>query len=413
MSEGAIPAAYLGHINSKAANHLAILDLIRWNGPLSRTDLAQPTGLSIPTVSNIVESLRAEQLVQDLGQGDSRGGRRPQLFGFNPHVRYVVALSLAKTKLTIGLLDLDGNILTRREHATEAMNTPSEGMQQIIETVDGLMASEAVAEKEAAYIGLSVPGVVDPDDGRLVVSNPLQWYDVPLGQRLAERFDLPILVENDGIAAAWAERRIGADQGRNHMVVFLFQETGMGSGVIINGQVYRGASGVAGEIGHMVVDGNGPRCTCGNYGCLLVMVAQSALVAQGRQAIEDGVDTIMARIVDGDVGALTLDTIIEALAQGDRVAFTLVDRIGRYLGNAVAKVVHILNPSKVIIAGSFVPFGDTLLGPVRRAAKAAVLSRVSDAPDISMSQLGGDVALRGVALLCSERWLSSLEFASN
>jgi glucokinase len=236
---------------------------------------------------------------------------------------------------------------------------------------------------------------------------------VPLGQRLAERFDLPILVENDGIAAAWAERRIGADQGRNHMLVFLFQETGMGSGVIINGQVYRGASGVAGEIGHMVVDGQGPRCTCGNYGCLLVKVAQAALVAQGRQAVEDGVDTIMARIVDGDADVLSLDTIIEALAQGDRVAFSLVDQIGRYLGSAVAKVVHILNPSKVIIAGSYVPFGDTLLGPVRRAAKAAVLSRVSDAPDISMSELGGDVALRGVALLCSERWLSSLEFASN
>jgi glucokinase-like ROK family protein len=413
MSEEAIPAAYLSHINSKAANHLAILDLIRWNGPLSRTGLAQLTGLSIPTVSSIVESLRAEQLVQDLGQGDSRGGRRPQLFGFNPRVRYVVGLSLAKTKLTVGLLDLDGNILTRREQAIEAVNTPGQGMQQIVETLDGLMASEALAEKEAAYIGLSVPGVVDPDDGTLVVSNPLQWYDVPLGQRLAERFDLPILVENDGIAAAWAERRIGADQGRNHMVVFLFQETGMGSGVIINGQVYRGASGVAGEIGHMVVDGKGPRCTCGNYGCLLVMVAQAALVAQGRQAVEDGVDTIMARIADGDVGALTLDTIIEALAQGDRVAFSLVDRIGRYLGSAVAKVVHILNPSKVIIAGSFVPFGDTLLGPVRRAAKAAVLSRVSDAPDISMSELGRDVALRGVALLCSERWLSSLEFASN
>ncbi|MGD2144770.1 MAG: ROK family transcriptional regulator, partial [Anaerolineae bacterium] len=239
--EGLLPA-YPGWIDSRVTNHLAILELIRWEGPLSRTDLAQVTGLSIPTVSSVVDYLRTEGLVQDLGQGESRGGRRPQLFGFNPRVRYVLGLSLAKTKLTIGLLDLDGNILTRREQAIEAMDTPGEGVQQIIETVDGLMASEAVAEKEAAYIGLSVPGVVDPDDGTLVISNPLQWYDVPLGQRLAERFDLPILVENDGIAAAWAERRIGADQGRNHMVVFLFQETGMGSGVIINGQVYRGAS---------------------------------------------------------------------------------------------------------------------------------------------------------------------------
>jgi predicted NBD/HSP70 family sugar kinase len=143
------------------------------------------------------------------------------------------------------------------------------------------------------------------------------------------------------------------------------------------------------------------------------MVAQAALVAQAREVIKDGVDTMMARMVHGDVSALTLNTIVEALAQGDRVAFNLVDRIGHYLGSAVAKVVQILNPSKIIIGGSFVPFGDTLLDPIRRAVKASVLSQASNALEVSTSQLGEDVALRGVTLLCSERWLSSLEFAAD
>jgi glucokinase-like ROK family protein len=413
LKEKGALTSYRNHIDSKVANHLAILNLIRWEGPLSRTDLAQLTGLSIPTVSSIVDYLHAERLAQDLGQGDSRGGRRPQLFGFDPRVRYIVGLSLAKTMLTAALLDLDGNILTRREQVIEVVNRPDEGVQQIVEAVEGLMAGETLAKEEIAHLGISVPGVVDPDDGTLIISSPMQWHDVPLGQQLAGRFDWPVLVENDGIAAAWAERQIGTGQGCSDMVVFLGCETGVGSGVIINGQIYRGATGTAGEIGHMGVDENGPRCICGNYGCLHVMATQAALLAQMREAIEDGVDTIMARMVHGDVSALTLNTIVEALAQGDRVAFDLVDRLGGYLGSTVTKVVQILNPSKIIIGGNFASFGDTLLDPIRRAVKTSVLSQASNALKISMSQLGEDVVLRGVALLCSERWLSSLEFAAD
>jgi glucokinase-like ROK family protein len=413
LEEQKILAAYQSHIASKTANYLLILDLIRWKGPLSRVALAQLTDLSIPTVSNIVDSLQAERLVKDVGQGDSRGGRPPQLFGFTAHTRSVIVLSLTKTELTVALADLNGNLLSRREQTINVTGKPDEGMRLIVEAVDGLMASEAIAERPLAYIGLSVPGVIEPDDGTLIISSPLQWYDVPIGQRLAERFGLPILVENDGIAAAWAERRVGSRQGQDNMVVLLGQEAGIGSGVIINGRIYRGATGTAGEIGHMVVDEDGSRCTCGNYGCLQVMATPEALLAQAREAIEDGIDTIMARMVHGDASTLTLSTIVEALAQGDRVAFNLVNRIGRYLGSAVAKVVHILNPSKIVIGGNLVPFGDTLLDPVRHAVKASVLSRASNALEIAMSQFDEDVVLRGVTLLCSERWLSSLTFTAD
>jgi len=241
----------------------------------------------------------------------------------------------------------------------------------------------------------------------LIVSSPLQWYDIPLGQHLHDHFKLPVLVENDGIAAVWAEREIGAGQGRNHIVSLIGQDTGIGSGIILNGQIYRGISSMAGEIGHMVVEENGPRCTCGNYGCLQVTAIPAVLVKQARAAIEDGVDTYMARMVHGDVNTLTLETVVEALNQGDRVAFNLVDQMGKYLGSVIAKVVHILNPSKVIVGGGFALFGDVLLEPIRRAIKVSVLSRASNDLEVAISPLGRDVSLRGVALLCSEKWLSS------
>lgn len=397
--------------NSKTANYMTILTLIRSEGPLSRADLAERTGLSVPTVSTITDDLQKVGLVEDLGQGDSTGGRRPQLYGFNAGVRQIVALSLSKTKLTTALLDMNGNIITRYEQTLRVINEPEKGIKEIVAAVENLMASEKVSQKEIAFIGLSVPGVVN-SDGDLVISSPLQWYDIPLGQRLRDHFQLPVLVENDGITAVWAEREMGAGQGRNHIVVFLGQDTGISSGIILNGQIYRGVSGVAGEIGHMVVEENGPRCTCGNYGCLQVTAIPHVLVLQARAAIEDGVDTQMARMIHGDLNALTLETVVEALNQGDRVAFNLVDRVSIYLGSAIAKVIHILNPSKVIIGGEFSPFGETLLEPVRRAIKASVLSRASNALEVVMSPLGQDVSLRGIALLCSEQWLSSFNIES-
>jgi glucokinase-like ROK family protein len=397
--------------NSKAANYMAILALIRSEGPLSRANLAQRTGLSVPTVSTITDDLQKVHLIEDLGQGGSRGGRRPQLYGFNAKVRQIVALSLSKRKLTTALLDMNGNIVTRREQSIQVMNEPDKGLKEIVTAVENLMASEKISQRGMAYIGLSVPGVVS-SDGDLVISSPLQWYDIPLGQYLRDHFQLPVLVENDGIAAVWAEREMGAGQGGNHIVAFLGQDTGIGSGIILNGQIYRGVSGVAGEIGHMVVEENGPRCTCGNYGCLQVTAVPDVLVLQARAAIEDGVDTHMARMIHGDLNALTLETVVEALNQGDRVAFNLVDRVGIYMGSAIAKVVHILNPSKVIIGGGFAPFGEILLEPVRRAIKASVLSRASNALEVTMSTLGQDVSLRGVALLCSEQWLSSFNIES-
>ena len=394
--------------NSKAANNATILNLIRSEGPISRADLAQRTGLSVPTVSTIIDDLQKVHLAEELGQGDSSGGRRPQLYGFNPKVWQIVALSLGKTKLTTALLDMSGSIITRHEQTIQVMNKPDEGLQEITAAIENLIMGEKVTPKEIAYIGLSVPGVVSAD-GELVISSPLQWYNIPLGQRLRDHFKLPVLVENDGIAAVWAEREIGAGQGRNHIVSLVGQDTGVGSGIILNGQIYRGISGVAGEIGHMVVEENGPRCTCGHYGCLQVTAIPAVLVKQARVAIEDGVDTHMARMIHGDLNTLTLETIVEALNHGDRVAFNLVDQMGKYLGSAIAKVVHILNPSKVIIGGGFAPFGETLLEPVRRTIKASVLSLASNPLEVVMSPLGQDVSLRGVALLCSEQWLSSFK----
>jgi len=392
--------------NSKTANFTTILSLIRSEGPLSRTDLAQRNELSIPTVSAIIDNLEKDNLIEDLGKGDSSGGRRPQLYGFNPRVRKIVALALGKTKLITALLDLDSNIIARHEKTIQVMNKPDEGLREIVTAIETLLLKNKVPQDDIVYLGLSVPGVINAD-GNLIVSSPLQWYDIPLGQHLHDHFKLPVLVENDGIAAVWAEREIGAGQGRNHIVSLIGQDTGIGSGIILNGQIYRGISSMAGEIGHMVVEENGPRCTCGNYGCLQVTAIPAVLVKQARAAIEDGVDTYMARMVHGDVNTLTLETVVEALNQGDRVAFNLVDQMGKYLGSVIAKVVHILNPSKVIVGGGFALFGDVLLEPIRRAIKVSVLSRASNDLEVAISPLGRDVSLRGVALLCSEKWLSS------
>ncbi|MBI9045962.1 MAG: ROK family transcriptional regulator [Anaerolineaceae bacterium] len=398
-------------INAKMSNYSMILNLIRTQGPICRADLAQYTNLSTPTVSTIIDHLTNSHLIINLGPGDSSGGRRPHLYAINPEVRQIIALSLSKTKLTMALMNMNGTIIVRQEKKFNSINKPDNGIQEIIAAIEALILDENINHRDIAYIGVSVPGVVNSGED-ITISSPLQWYEVPLGRRLSDHFKLPVMVENDCVAAVWAEHEIGAGQGKNHIVSVLGQNTGVGLGIILNGQVYKGITDMAGEIGHMVVEENGPRCTCGNFGCLQVTANPAALVKQALEAIEDGVDTEMARMCQGDTKALTLEIVINALSKGDRVAFNLVDRLGTYLGGAIAKVVHILNPSTVIIGGDFAAFGQTILESVRRPIKASVLSHASNALEVILSPLGQDASLRGIALLCSEKWLSETALES-
>ncbi len=190
------------------------------------------------------------------------------------------------------------------------------------------------------------------------------WREVPLVQRLEEAFGVPAWLENDADAAALAEHRFGAGRGARHMI-FVTVSSGVGGGLIVDGRLHRGASGAAGEVGHMVLNEKGPSCTCGNRGCLEAYASGLAIAARGREAIESGRSAMLARLAQEDP-PLSAETVFRAAAAGDEVSQQMIGEASHYLGLGLVNLVHIFNPEVIVIGGGLSREGEAFLGPARR-----------------------------------------------
>ncbi len=241
-------------------------------------------------------------------------------------------------------------------------------------------------------------------------SAPLKWHQSPLGETLKSHFNIPIFLENDAVCAAWAEHQLGSIQN-NHSISCLTQETGIGMGLIINGQIYRGATGVAGEITHLQGSIVNNICSCGQKDCIAPLLLPNYLRESTCEALESNVDTIMRQLIKHHRHEVTLNLINEALNLGDRFAYSLITELGKNIAKILVPVINTLNPTNITLSGDFVQFGDTLLNSVQHNVKSLVLTQLTKDLSISLSSLGEDAVLQGAASLCCEAWLEKRDLA--
>lgn len=386
-------------------NRSILLNLIRQEGVISRAEIAKRTHLSRSTVSNIISALLEEGLVRETGAGESQGGRRPILVNFNYQAGSVVGLDIAANHLLAVVTDLDARIRAIVEESFSVSEGPEVGLRRAVELARETARRAGADFSRVVGLGLGVPGPLNFGTGT-VVAPPIMpgWDGVPLRVRLQETLGIPVYVDNDANLAALGEHWLGAGRGVDDFV-YVKAEMGVGCGLVLHGEIYRGQIGSAGEIGHLVIDEEGAPCKCGSFGCLETVAGGHAIVQQAEAAVREGRPTALAAAAAN--GGLDIHKIISAAQGGDAVSKGLFRQAGRHIGVAVASLVNVLNPGLVIIGGTMSQVGEDLMEPIRRIVQERALRVAVHSTRIVQGELGAEAtALGAVTLVLQEAFRS-------
>ena len=317
----------------------------------------------------------------------------------SPTTRYLVGVDLGGTKISVGAMPDDGSrTIGVRSSPTRAELGPEavvDRMVEMIETTIALtMAEEGVGRDAFLGVGVGAPGPFDRERGIVVVAPNLGWRNLPLRDRIAQRVGLPAALDNDANCATLGEWWTGAARGARH-VVGITLGTGIGGGLILDGRLYRGASNVAGEVGHTTIETQGRRCACGNYGCLEAYASGPNIAQRAREAIGSGEASALTEMVDGDLAAITAQTVYDANDRGDLLAREVVRETARFLGAGVANLLNVFNPDVVVLAGGVARAGPALFEPLRAEVRRRAFRPAVDACRIVPGTLPGTAGVVG------------------
>ncbi len=309
--------------------------------------------------------------------------------------KHVVGIDIGGTKLATVVADDSGNILSKVRRPTRADKGPEYAINLLFEMVYETVDQTGLEQKAISAIGVSCGGPLDTETG-IVYSPPNLpgWDAFPLKARLESEFNIPAVIENDANACALAEYRFGGGRGYNS-VLYMTMSTGIGGGIVINGQIYHGANDSAGEVGHQILLPDGPLCGCGKRGCLEALCSGPAIARRAKEAIQKESNTTILTLTDGRIDAVKSEHVLAAARQGDMLAQKLVDETAYYMGWGIANVVNILNPDIVLLGTIAIAAEDLLLEPIRKTVSNFAMVRPAEAVKIMPAQLGdslGDLA---------------------
>jgi predicted NBD/HSP70 family sugar kinase len=368
-----------------------LFDLLRDGRPWTRAQLAEATGLARSTITARIDTLMRLGLVAPFGGARSTGGRPPALFALNPTAKLVVGVDIGATHARAALTDLNGSILGEVDAQLKVAEGPEAVLAWVVDSIRDLVDASDRPLADLAAIGIGLPGPVEHSTGR-PINPPIMpgWdrFDVP--GHLQRAYPVPVLVDNDVNIMALGERRAHLSDVDD--VVLIKVATGIGAGIVSGGVLQRGAQGTAGDLGHVRVPGADTAvCRCGNVGCLEAVAAGPALAAAVREQGEDAED-------GGDV--------VELVRAGSLVAASVVRQAGRDIGEVVAMMINLINPSVVVIGGQVAAAGEHLLAGIRESVYQRSMPLATEHLRIVTSRAGGKAAVLGASALAIEHVLS-------
>lgn len=383
----------------RKVNESAILELIREQGPISRSDLARLLHLSPPTITRIVNPLIEAGLVLEGDPGDSKGGRRPILLTFNSRASLIVGVYVGQN-LIGALADLNGEIFERR---TIPSLPGEEGVERLIEFIKGLCQVASRFGAPLRGVGVGVPSITLFDEGVVTWAPSFGWRNLPLKQRLQDALGLPVIIENSVNLIALGESWRGAGQGLRNLLCIQLGDS-IGAGLILNGQLFRGSHFAAGEVGYLVPNERYLGQTYDGYGCLEGLAGSSGIVRRMSQRLETERSSSAAEPWQMEPANLTAEMILTAARRGDTLAQAVIQETVDYLSIVVANMACIVDPDRIIIGGELAEFGDLFIEPIR----ARIKGLIPVPPEICLSDLGLDAPVLGAvatALRQTSDWL--------
>jgi predicted NBD/HSP70 family sugar kinase len=365
----------------RSINRSILLNAIKNQGLISRADLAHVSGLSPATVTSITGDLIAEGLVFEKEIGDSNGGRPPILLALNPRGGFVVGVKLMENHAVAALTDLNATVLVKEtiEFTEERLETV---IDSLVALVNRLIHQSDIRKKQLLGVGVGLAGVVDSSQGILRQSPFFGWKNTPLRELLQTRLRVPVYIDNDVNTLTLGEKWLGNGIPADNFIVITVGR-GIGMGIVINGQIYRGKSGGAGEFGHIVIDPDGPLCDCGKHGCLESYLSDRALLATARKEISGNI--------------ANLDDLLRMANNGDSAAALVFTRAGTLLGQQIANLVNILDPKLILISGEGVRMGEIFFSALRAAYNQHAMLGLVENIEIRVIPWGDDVWARAAA----------------
>lgn len=388
-------SAPLGNAYIRAVNRARIIDWFRNGRLLSRADLARHCDLSKPTVSAIVDDLISEGILQEVGKRSSEGGRRAMLLELNPESATFVGIHFGEAVTQVAVTDAFGRILIK-QFADTVSGNPDESMQTAHRLIQSALAEIEIAPERVNAVGVSVPGLVERQDGSCKFAPNLGWRNYPVARKLSDLLGVEVYVANTTQTAALAEHQMGVAKDVPNFV-WLYVGKGVGACAVIGGRIHFGTRGFAGEIGHIRVNGAEYLCGCGKRGCLETTCSNLAIAREAKRALSGDASTTLATIADEELTAFTVSRYAE---RGDRVAQQIMTDAGRALGIGASMLINIYDPQMVVIGGPVAGSDEAFLAGVReRAAELSIESGAS----IVFSQLGRDIYLQGAVSMAMDQ----------
>ncbi len=390
-------------LTERERKNVAILEAIKRYGPISRTDISKLTKLNIVTVSNYVNNFIEQGIVIEKGLDISSGGRRPTIVVLNPKSSYVIGVDLGVFTIAAVMADLEGAVVSRSKCA-RPRDTADNVVKTLIEQVEQVIKASGVEPKKIRGLQIGASGVIDREVGTIRCTEGVASIYVPITTLLSERFKFSVKLDHDVTTAAYGEWSLGAG---SDVDIMLFMYSGVGCGMIINGEIYHGISGTAGEVSIKdqldIAD-----VWIGNISALKPWAAHLGIPDDAREAIRGGGISKISELVHGKLDQITLETVFEAVKEGDKLAIEIVQKAGERLGVRIAFLVNLLNPGAVVIGGGVEVAGPALIEAVKKMVRLCSFEEMANAVKIVPARLGGDCVALGAASLVIRDVFASL-----
>lgn len=370
-------------------NLSSIFKAIRKQGPISRIELTEITGCSAGTVSNHVRTLIKKGFVIETEKGISSGGRKPIQLMINPHKAYIFSIEIEVNQIKIVMFDLEIKVVTKSIIPIIYKDNYKRTLKQVFFEMDKMMEEKNLKLDNLLGTGVAVPGLIDKEKGILEFAPNLGWKNVYISKIFKDKYNLPVILDNEAKAAAIGEREFIYPKMDN--MVFISINEGIGCGVILNGELYRGASGNAGEFGHIIIDTNGPLCHCGNKGCWETLASESYIVNRYLKLSNSNKE-------------LTKKEIYQLGKNGHKKVIEIFNEAGRNIGIGLVNIINGLSPELLVIGGGIVEIKDYVYEEIIKKLEENALSISYRSVKIKFSKLGSLAAVYGMAdLIINER----------
>lgn len=374
------------------ANLERVVRAVRMAGSLTQAEIARSTGLSAATVSNIVRELKDGGTVEVTPT--SAGGRRARSVSLSGDAGIVIGVDFGHTHLRVAIGNLAHQVLAEESEPLDVDASSAEGFGRAEQLVNRLIETTGISPGKVIGVGLGVPGPIDVESGTLGSTSILPgWTGINPSQELAGRLGVPVYVDNDANLGALGELVWGSGRGVKDLA-YIKVASGVGAGLVIDGHIYRGPGGTAGEIGHITLDESGPVCRCGNRGCLETFTAARY---------------VLPLLKPSHGSDLTMERMVQLAREGDPGCRRVIGDVGRHIGSGVANLCNLLNPSRVVLGGSLAEAGELVLAPIRDSVSRYAIPSAARQLSVLPGALGGRAEVLGaLALVLSEMGDSTL-----